>query len=144
MKVAKEIQTQYRIVEEDDQEEIEEAWDDVSGVQLDPKAVREARIEEVECIHTMDLYTKVPIAECRNKTGKAPISVRWIDINKGDAENPNYRSKLVAREINTHKREDLFAATPTSVTHPASICAFGNFPVSIASIAQPCILACKS
>ena len=35
-----------------------------------------------------------------------------MDINKGDSENPNYRSRLVAREINTHKREDLFAATP--------------------------------
>ena len=41
-----------------------------------------------------------------------PISVRWVDINKGDADNPNYRSMLVAREINTHKRGDLSAATP--------------------------------
>ena len=40
------------------------------------------------------------------------ISVRWIDINKGDSQNLNYRFRLVAREINTNKRDDLFAATP--------------------------------
>ena len=112
MNVAKEIQSQYRTVEDDNQEELEEAWDDVSGAQLDPKAVKEARKAEVEYIHKMNLYTKVTMAECRKQTGKAPISVRWIDVNKGDAERPNYRSRLVAREINTHKRGDLFAATP--------------------------------
>ena len=82
------------------------------GAQPDPTAVRAARIEEVEYIHKMALYTKVPLTECKNKTGKAPISVRWIDVNKGDLGKPNYRSRLVAREINTHKREDLCAATP--------------------------------
>ena len=60
----------------------------------------------------MNFYTKVPVSECIKKIGRQPISVRWIDINKGDAINTNYRSRLVAREINTHKRDDLFAATP--------------------------------
>ena len=45
-------------------------------------------------------------------TGKSLISVRWIDINKCDTECPHYRSRLVAREMNTSKRYDLFAATP--------------------------------
>ena len=40
------------------------------------------------------------------------ISTRWLDVNKGDAKNPDHRARLVAREINTHKRDDLFAATP--------------------------------
>ena len=51
MKVAKEVQTQYRVVEEENQEEREEAWDDVSGAQLDPNVLRAARNEEVEYIH---------------------------------------------------------------------------------------------
>ena len=38
--------------------------------------------------------------------------MRWVDINKGDDEKPEYRSRLVAKEINREKREDLFAATP--------------------------------
>ena len=44
--------------------------------------------------------------------GCAPIGKRWVDVNKGDDANPVYRSRLVAQDINDHKREDLFAATP--------------------------------
>ena len=51
------------------------------------------------------------INECLVNTGKQPFSTRWIDISKGDAKCPNYRSRLVAREINNHKRVDLSAAT---------------------------------
>eukprot|EP00969_Alexandrium_andersonii_P154999 6852857-Alexandrium_andersonii.AAC.1 len=42
----------------------------------------------------------------------APIQVRWVDISKGDAESPEYRSRLVANEIKRDSRDDLFAATP--------------------------------
>ena len=111
-KTANELKMRYKTVEEENDQELEEAWDYVSGAQLDPKVVRGARQEEVEYIHKMNLYSKVPIKECYNKTNKGPISVRWIDINKGDADRPNYRSRLVAREINTHKRDDFFVATP--------------------------------
>ena len=58
------------------------------------------------------MYVKVPIKECWDQTGKDPIGTRWIDINKGDEMNPEYRSRLVAQEIKTDTREDLFAATP--------------------------------
>ena len=109
---AKQLEKKYKTVEEDDTEELEIAWDDVSGAELDPKKDRKAREEEIQYVRTMDLYEKVPIIECYNATGKAPISIRWIDINKGDNVNINYRSRLVAREINIHKRDDLFAATP--------------------------------
>ena len=69
-------------------------------------------MEEVECVRKMKRYEKVPVSQCYQKTGKVPIIVKWIDINKGDQQNPSYRSRLVAREINTYKRDDLFAATP--------------------------------
>ena len=45
-------------------------------------------------------------------TGKKPIAVRWVDVNKGNDKNPDYRTRLVAKEINTHKDDDLYAATP--------------------------------
>ena len=45
-------------------------------------------------------------------TGKGPIGSRWIDINKGDDENPEYRSRLVAKEINRSPSDEMFAATP--------------------------------
>ena len=49
---------------------------------------------------------------CYKETGKAPIGTRWVDINKGDEENTEYRSRFVAQEIKKDSREDLFAATP--------------------------------
>ena len=51
---------------------------------------------------------------CYEVTGKAPIDTRWIDINKGGTQNPNYRSRLVAKEIKrgTASAPDVFAATP--------------------------------
>ena len=41
-----------------------------------------------------------------------PIGCRWVDINKGDEDNPEYRSRLVAKEIKKDRNQDLFAATP--------------------------------
>jgi hypothetical protein len=43
---------------------------------------------------------------------KGPIGTKRIDINKGDAKNPEYRSRLVAQESKRDKTDDLFAATP--------------------------------
>ena len=96
------------------EDEGEIAYDDVSGQPLDPAQVRRARAEEIEYFKKHGVYVKVPISRCWQLTGKAPIKVRWIDINKGDSINPNYRSRLVAKEINHSKSHDpeLFAATP--------------------------------
>lgn len=44
-------------------------------------------------------------------TNKSPIGSRWIDINKGDDINPDYRSNLVAEEINRSQSDEMFAAT---------------------------------
>ena len=88
------------------------AHDDVSGEDLDPKLVQAARKEEIEYFRSMGVYAKVPIKKCLEVTGKRPIQVRWIDINKGDRASPLYRSRLVAKEFNTGLRPDLFAATP--------------------------------
>ena len=113
MQLAERVNEKCKTVEEEEHDvEMAEAWDDVSGKALDPKQVRKARGEEIDYVHEMGLYVKVLVSECYKRTGKAPITVRWIDINKGDSESPNYRSRLVAREINTCKRDDLFAATP--------------------------------
>ena len=35
-----------------------------------------------------------------------------MDVNKGDDLAPNYRSRLVAREIRRHGEEPIFAPTP--------------------------------
>ena len=71
-----------------------------------------ARAEEMEEVRKHEVYVKVPLSECYDKTGAPPIGTRWVDVNKGDTIHPEYRSRLVAQEIKTDKREDLFAATP--------------------------------
>ena len=98
---------------EHDEDEVdpEFASDDVTGEPLDPQLVREARKLEIQYVHDMKLYHKVPRSECI-KAGCKAITTRWIDVNKGDTQNKNYRSRLVAREIKKNNRPDLFAATP--------------------------------
>ena len=90
----------------------EYAVDDVSGAFLNPQMVKKARADEIEYVRTMKLYTKVPISECLEKTGKQPIAVRWIDVNKQDTTNPLYRSRLVGKEFNTYNDMSLYPATP--------------------------------
>ena len=90
------------------------AFDDVSGQQLEPSLMIKARADEIAYFREMGVYEKVNVSECWAETGKAPIAVRWVDINKGDTQNPNYRSRLVAKEFNTGVRPELYAATPPS------------------------------
>ena len=110
--IQEQLNIEFKTVEEDQPEELEPAWDDVVGAQLEVDKAKKARAEEVEYIRRLKLYTKVHASERWRNTGKAPIKVRWIDINKGDTKDPNYRSQSVAKEINICKKNDLFAATP--------------------------------
>ena len=51
--------------------------------------------EEVGYVRVIRLYTKVPTSDCIERTGKKPIAVKWVDVNKQDKLNPLYRSRLV-------------------------------------------------
>ena len=93
-------------------EYIEEYIDDVSGHYLDNQMVKAARGDEMKKFAQHEVYTKCPISECVQITGKQPIGTKWIDINKGDMAHPNYRSRLVAKEIRRGPNEEMFAATP--------------------------------
>ena len=86
--------------------------DDISGAPLDSKLVHEARADEIKGAEKCGVWTKVPLSECYARTGKQPVGTRWVDINKGDEGEPNYRSRLVGREFNNKKIDGLFAATP--------------------------------
>ena len=88
------------------------AWDDQTGEALDWDGVVKARAEEMDEFRRRKVYRKVPLKECWDKTGKAPIKIRWVDINKGDKVHPEYRSRLVAKDFKNDKNMDLFAATP--------------------------------
>ena len=61
----------------------------------------------------ISVYTVVPTAEAYQVTGKGPIGTRVIDVNKGDANNPNYRSRFVAMDFKKGSPStELFAGMP--------------------------------
>ena len=86
--------------------------DDLTGQVLVPALVHAARRKELEYFCSKQVWEKRPRAESLAKMGKPPITVRWIDVNKGDDVVPNYRSRLVAREIRRHGEDPIFAPTP--------------------------------
>ena len=86
---------------------------DEVGNPLESGKVREARLEEIAGLIERGTYVKVPITECYQVTGEAPIKTRFVDINKGDHQHPNYRSRLVATEIKAGNPSlEHFAAMP--------------------------------
>ena len=89
----------------------QEAWDDVSGKELDPAGVQAARALEIEHVDMKKVWRNIPRAEAK-KQGCKMIGTRWVDIDKGDDKKPDYRSRLVAKEFNNGQEEGLYASTP--------------------------------
>ena len=58
-------------------------WDNLSGKPLNARMVQAARLEELGELAKNHVYDKVPISECWNRTGQAPVGTRWVDVNKG-------------------------------------------------------------
>ena len=93
---------------EEDGQEV--AWDDASGAELDVEIVKEARRLEIEYVKGRNVYSKVRRSDVP-KGGKV-VKTKWVDINKGDLENMNVRSRLVAMEFKDGQDPELFAGTP--------------------------------
>ena len=91
------------------------AWDDVNDMELPLDKVEEARQEEMDHMKGKT-FKVVKKKESYDKTGKAPISTRWVDTDKTHGEGEMLvRSRWVARDFKTkgeRDREDLFCATP--------------------------------
>ena len=73
--------------------------DDLTGQPLKDDLVRAARAKELEFSSSKGVWMKVLRRRAFERTGRPPISVRWVDVNKGDEHEPNYRSRLVARQL---------------------------------------------
>ena len=100
---------------QEEAEAYEMAWADVHGGEISLADLRRARREEIGFMTGRNIWTETSEKECWLVTGKAPVSVRWVDVNKGNPEEPEIRCRLVARDFKNKRykdREDLFAATP--------------------------------
>lgn len=97
--------------EHEDQEVPSQAWDDLTGSELDPREVRRARMKEIGYVRNKGVWVKITREEAKRRKLKV-LKTRWIDINKGDQDNIDVRSRFVAKEFNTGEEAGLFAATP--------------------------------
>ncbi|CAE7515888.1 unnamed protein product [Symbiodinium natans] len=70
-----------------------------TGAQLDARKVAEARASELAWVKKQGVYEKVEESVCWDETGRPPITLKWVDRNKGDDVRENYRSRLVVREV---------------------------------------------
>ena len=51
----------------------------------------------MEFFYKRGVYYYHTLGSSYRLTGKRPIAVSWVDINRGDDLNPDYRSRLVAK-----------------------------------------------
>ena len=101
----------YGVQIQDDEEEIEKNLrgpaqgysgaykDDLTNQTLKDELVKAARATELAFFYSKKVWVKIPKNQVRARGGRRPISVRWVDVNKGDDLHPNYRSRLVARQL---------------------------------------------
>ena len=73
--------------------------DGMSGQVLNDSLVAEARRKELEYFTSKGVWRKRLLSEAFAKTGRRPISVRWVDVNKGDQQEYDIICRLVAREM---------------------------------------------
>ena len=78
------------------------AEDTINGGYLDATRVKNARDEEIRWILGGDFVDPVPRIETTSK----PITLKWVDTNKADDLNPNYKSRLVQRDLKARKTDD--------------------------------------
>ena len=86
--------------------------DAITGQPLNTKLVEEARRKELEYFESKGVWHRRPQSEAFKVIGKAPITVKLVDVNKGNDANPMYRSRLVARELRLPGQESIFAPAP--------------------------------
>ena len=76
----------------------ETTWADVTNASLNPVLMRKAREVEMEYFERLGVYERVPRSH-QVASGGQVIGVRWVDINKGDTIEPDYRPRFVGREF---------------------------------------------
>ena len=75
-------------------------FDDLTGAELKCEKVLQARLREIEAMKKMGVWEIVLTAQRPDRTKSQLIKGRWVDVNKGDNMQENYRSRYyVAREL---------------------------------------------
>ena len=83
---------------------------------MEPHEVRTARQKEVQYLWHREVCEYATEAEARTLTGRNLVGLKWIDTNKGSAEAPRYRSRLVFTEVRHEGVEPISLGSSTSFT----------------------------
>lgn len=78
---------------------------------IDAQLIRAMRQEETYFISRRHDYDYSMIDESVEHSGKPPTSVRWVEAQKGDSDDPNARSRLVARDFKAGRDRYCFYAS---------------------------------
>ena len=87
-------------------------FDDLIKQERPTLLVKAARRKELDYFESRTVWRRVPVTEAWRVSGRPPISDRWVDVNKGDDDCPDIRSRLVARQIRGANEDPLFGPTP--------------------------------
>ena len=71
----------------------EVAWDDVTNDELLPELIKKAREVDMGYFAKLGVYEYATKAQ-QQQTLVEMIGVRWVDVIKGDSEEPQYGSRL--------------------------------------------------
>ena len=92
--------------------------DEVTGLPLPAELVRKSRKEEIAyCEQKLQIWDVVDVDMCWRETGRAPLGTRWTELNKGDDEHMEVRSRLVAQET---KRQSTIEPGDTAAVFAAA------------------------
>ena len=86
--------------------------DENTGEPIAKHLADEKAEEECSSMEEWGVWDVVPWEQARARTGKPPIRTRWVRVNKGDAETPDIRVRLVGMEVAYQKDVEFFSATP--------------------------------
>ena len=96
-------------------EELQNVFDNIIGVRLGPELLQMSRQVVIDFMSKLNVYRKRPRHWATDK-GILIIPTKWVDVNKGDARQPEYRSRLCGKEL---KRWD--------PTMPGTLASMGPF-----------------
>ena len=89
-------------------------WDDVNGGYLPEDLVLAARREDIDWVHSEEVYEIVPMQECKD-AGMKLLDIIWVDTEKSvDPTRKKFRSRLCAREYKTKMQRKIQRALPAS------------------------------
>ncbi len=77
--------------------------DDLTGQILNDKLVEAARAKEIAYFVAKGVWKMVPRATSYQRTGRPPITVRWVDVNNGGRHHPQLPLEVGGQAVESHR-----------------------------------------